>query len=756
MLMTRRTLHGSMIAVTLVAATLAAGDVTPLDPNSTEPLVQQISRSATRSSSLTSAAAAAMAARNAPSPAAVATTVDAQFAAIDKEVARLRALGEPARARADMLARRVAEVRALQDANGVASDAQPELHVVGVYGNDARINNAGPATLPAAQRRRLWKTGRASVVVEVQSIGRPIVLAVCAYSRVTWELHIAKDANVQRVIVGGYEQQDISGVPDGIPVEKHTCVGDVRSPNFFYTYGAGTEAHAQAVARLRALTSLEIATVTGAQQYPGTPFVVGPANQDWVVKRVLSRLEPLYRESIAYARSTERGAVPDVRFQAIKFPAPDIVPVPMPAGAAGFPGQPRVVVRAGAAGGSPPALADFTPAGAVEGTERKLPPRTTLVATDPADSTIYAIDQQGVMRIDPQTQQVTRLTVDDPNLPRMSMPSGIAFDTKRRRLLVSTNNGTGFLYAYDPTAGKWSGLVDLEGAGVTSLVYSPEHDCLYAATRQLNGRSGRLMLLRYTPEGDADQAIEILDPSLAAITFSFDSNPQLVAVGEQLAYLPTVSRMEIIRMRAGAEGALPTRPKCYLIDPRTARVTYVGILQPQAAVAQKLTEAEIEEAWRALAAEDATDAEHAMSRLAGARDDTVMFLRGQLQPITATDPQRVRGWIADLGHDEFTRRDAATSELRRLGAEAEPALREALKTKPSPEAATRIETLLAELAPDGQATRKPDREALAVQLLARIGTPTAIDYLGELAAGIPGAPRTNDARRALQEFARDD
>ena len=57
---------------------------------------------------------------------------------------------------------------------------------------------------------------------------------------------------------------------------------------------------------------------------------------------------------------------------------------------------------------------------------------------------------------------------------------------------------------------------------------------------------------------------------------------------------------------------------------------------------------------------------------------------------------------------------------------------------------------------DKPAAPAPDRDAYASQLLARIGTPDAIELLGELSAGPADAPRTQAAQRALQDFSRDE
>jgi hypothetical protein len=53
--------------------------------------------------------------------------------------------------------------------------------------------------------------------------------------------------------------------------------------------------------------------------------------------------------------------------------------------------------------------------------------------------------------------------------------------------------------------------------------------------------------------------------------------------------------------------------------------------------------------------------------------------------------------IADLDSEEFSKREAASCELAKLGESAEPALRTALSRKPSLEMRKRFESLLHEL-----------------------------------------------------------
>src|SRR5688500_18365704 len=155
--------------------------------------------------------------------------------------------------------------------------------------------------MPPAQRRRQFKAARTPVTVEVQPIGRPIVLVVCSYGPTQWDVRIANDANVKRVIVGGYETQQVTGAPENVPVEVHTYEGPRRSAHHFYTMGPGTEGHDAAMAKLRALTSMEVVTFEVNRHYAGGAIVVGPGSDEWAAQRLQLDLRPVYHEAVAYS-----------------------------------------------------------------------------------------------------------------------------------------------------------------------------------------------------------------------------------------------------------------------------------------------------------------------------------------------------------------------------------------------------------------------------------------------------------------------
>jgi WD40 repeat protein len=154
-----------------------------------------------------------------------------------------------------------------------------------------------------------------------------------------------------------------------------------------------------------------------------------------------------------------------------------------------------------------------------------------------------------------------------------------------------------------------------------------------------------------------------------------------------------------------------------------------------------------DEAWRALAVEDAATAFRAASRLAASPDAAIALLKERLKPLKPVSSERVNQLLVDLDSDNFKLRDAATRELSDLGEEVMPALTEALRSAPSAEAETRLRALMKER----EASPYPSdelRRQRAVLILEQIGSPEAKRLLRELAGGA-AVTHVRQAREAL-------
>jgi WD40 repeat protein len=157
--------------------------------------------------------------------------------------------------------------------------------------------------------------------------------------------------------------------------------------------------------------------------------------------------------------------------------------------------------------------------------------------------------------------------------------------------------------------------------------------------------------------------------------------------------------------------------------------------------------------WGKLALDDAKRAYVAMRHFIAVGDQATAFLKEHLKPVPKTDNQRAAKLLADLEADDFTIRQTAAAELKRLGRAVEPDLRRRLADKPTPDLRKQLEDLLAALvrAPfDGEQVRT----LRSLQVLERLGTPAARALLKDLAGGAEAADLTRSAKGALERLDR--
>jgi WD domain, G-beta repeat len=158
---------------------------------------------------------------------------------------------------------------------------------------------------------------------------------------------------------------------------------------------------------------------------------------------------------------------------------------------------------------------------------------------------------------------------------------------------------------------------------------------------------------------------------------------------------------------------------------------------------------DLERAWADLTMRDAGRAEHALAVLARGPDRGLSFLSRKLRPAPGLERQQASRLIKDLDARRFTVRDKAMSELRALGAVAQPALRKALNDQPPIETRRRLGHLL-ELIETGDSAPEELRTWRLVEYLEQTGTAEAWRLLHCLASGAPAAPQTRAATAALR------
>jgi WD40 repeat protein len=187
-----------------------------------------------------------------------------------------------------------------------------------------------------------------------------------------------------------------------------------------------------------------------------------------------------------------------------------------------------------------------------------------------------------------------------------------------------------------------------------------------------------------------------------------------------------------------------------------------GRLRP---LAESLRDAELEKLWADLASDNAGRAGRAIWTLAAAPDQAVPCLGERLRPLAveankalAKIAARIAPLLRDLDDDAFAVRDKARRELKKLGAAAEPVLRQALAKKGlSLETRRRLEQLLK--AVESSSRQPPTGEALrnvrALEVLEQIGTREARAALKALTTdGEAESSLTHEARLALERLER--
>jgi hypothetical protein len=168
---------------------------------------------------------------------------------------------------------------------------------------------------------------------------------------------------------------------------------------------------------------------------------------------------------------------------------------------------------------------------------------------------------------------------------------------------------------------------------------------------------------------------------------------------------------------------------------------------------RKLSPAELNDCWAALAGGDASQAYQAIWALVTSPATALPFLKERLQPIPPVDAGQIKQLVRDLDSNRFAEREKARVQLEKLGELAEAMLEAALEPRPSLEVLRRIERLLEKLRKEPPAADTL-RRLRAVEVLEQMAMSPARELLAELARGTPEASLTQEAQAALQRLAK--
>jgi RNA polymerase sigma factor (sigma-70 family) len=309
---------------------------------------------------------------------------------------------------------------------------------------------------------------------------------------------------------------------------------------------------------------------------------------------------------------------------------------------------------------------------------------------------------------------------------------------------------------HDTASGKE--LVRIAGAlDLDRIKFSADSKLLAAVHRQEAAGGATVVSVAEAATGSEILRIETLRVHILA--FSPDSRILATSDGDVVSLWEMATGKELFRQqRHGALPAAPPQAKVASIALLPGGRTMATGLQDGTILVWDLaretaTAQDLVSLWADLAGDSAPKAYRAVHGLAAVPAKAVPYLKVHLRPIQEAEPQRVERLLADLDSDTFAVRQSAAKELFALGQRVEPALREALKAKPTEEVRRRIQQLL-----DRFVRELPAGESLralrAVDVLERIATVEARRVLEELARGAPAARLTREAHASLLRLAK--
>jgi WD40 repeat protein len=311
---------------------------------------------------------------------------------------------------------------------------------------------------------------------------------------------------------------------------------------------------------------------------------------------------------------------------------------------------------------------------------------------------------------------------------------------------------------WDLKAGKEARQLLGQEGSLWSLAFSPDGALLAGVTAEGKfnfSANGTDRAIRVWEVGTGRVVRKLVGPPQGSSSVAWSPDGRVLATGGEdgILRLWEVSTGQERARLAGHEGPVSalafTAGGGRLISGSSDTTVLVWDLKVLAKPARPPGAAQLPGLWADLAGADAARAFRAQVALASVPRSSVPFLKKRLAPVAVPDPRKLAKLIAELDDDRFEVREKATAELRALGERAATALRAVLRKRPSLEAYRRAKALLAELE---RLSVEQVRGLRAVEALERMGSAEARALLKSLAAGVPEARLTREARLALRRL----
>ncbi|MBY0548859.1 MAG: serine/threonine protein kinase [Candidatus Obscuribacterales bacterium] len=399
------------------------------------------------------------------------------------------------------------------------SGADPKLMVISVYEGD--------------KSRTLTEFGTVEPVISYTA--HPIILALSSYSPVIWRLHVAPGVKIQRIILNTFEKGSyVENPPRGVKVES-------GPDNAYLPYEFDEKSANSQDSELRTKTGLLRSALVG--NYNGqSPIELGKGSDDFMAQQALQTLAAAMKEAQAMKEVSMRGVLNSLSFIAVAREKE------MP--------EPAVICK-------------FNGFGPIPGTAIELNHSDLLaLAVAPEEQAVYGITNHEFYRMplkkEPPDPFITKNKVD------LSWLTGITYDSKRKRVIISGNGRNGSqLFCFDPSTRKWSILRQTgrpwQGK-LSGMFYDAQRDKIFALPDPTSSSSCSVQsILTLSPDGQIEKVTK-LDTELKV---SIEGGVQMVVKDNvAVVIVPAVTDHD--------SGGPSIPPKTAAFDLTTGKLLFMG------------------------------------------------------------------------------------------------------------------------------------------------------------------------------------
>jgi len=369
--------------------------------------------------------------------------------------------------------------------------------------------------------------------------------------------------------------------------------------------------------------------------------------------------------------------------------------------------------------------------------------RATVIAALRADGAVLATAGAGIVRVRHRGDETAGTDIPIPELRR---PATVAFSLDGSLLAVAATNGD--IVVLDVASGAQAASIvafDAEQDTPVQIAFSPDG-------RSLATTAWGRPIVWELASGSAVRVLDLTKLSSPALAFSPDG--RTIALGGmggdvELYDFATGKLMQRLEGPLGGVTCLAFSADGRRLAAGSADTTaWVWDVAGLVPALERDAKADLAACWERLSGSDGAEAAGPTWALVAVGDEAVAFLAKRLEP-AVVDAAMIADLVRRLDADEFEAREAAEAALADLGPDAVLALREALARSPSAEVRGRAARLLEVVGGLKLTSGASLRQARAVGVLERIGTPAAREALRRLAGGAPGARLTRDAKASL-------